>query len=815
MTAPLPITDALPELLQALKSSRRAVLQAPPGAGKTTLVPLALLQAQLVPGRIVMLEPRRLAARAAAERMAQTLGEKVGQTVGYRVRGDARCGPTTRIEVVTEGILTRMIQHDAGLEGVGAVIFDEFHERSLNADLGLALCLEIAGALRDDLHLLVMSATLDAAPVAQMMDAPIITSQGRSFAVDLHWLDAPLPRTARLEQATADLVVQAMAETQGGVLVFLPGEGEIRRTEALLRPRLGAGISLHPLFGAMDFAAQRAAIAPASQGRKVVLATSIAETSLTIEDVRVVVDAGRARRARFDPGAGMARLVTERVTKAEATQRAGRAGRVAPGRCYRLWTRGEEGALQAFPPAEIEVADLAGLALELALWGAAPSDLAFVSPPNPGAFAEAQELLKLLGALDGTGHITAHGRRLAALPLHPRLGHMLETAGQQAAPLAALLAERDPLARGAPVDLSLRLEALADPARYARTRAHPAHAPTLERLRQEARRLSKDAPKTQTPLSAAEMAALAYPDRVGLRRKGEAPRYVLSGGKGAVLDLADPLAGARLLVVTDTDGDPREARIRQALPLTEAELRGLFGAKITWENICQWSRRERRVQPRKQLRFGALALEDQIWKDAPPEAIAAAMLEGVRDLGLAPSDAAMRFIARVALLRGAGHDLPDMGQDALLASLDTWLLPHLGGVKSAEDWKRFDLLPALQAMLSWDQVQLLDRLAPAHFTTPLGRKIPIDYSGENPAIALRLQEMFGQTTHPSVAGQPLRVTLLSPAGRPVQVTMDIPAFWDSSYADVRKDMRGRYPKHPWPEDPRQADPTLRAKPRGT
>jgi len=815
MTAPLPITDALPELLQALKSSRRAVLQAPPGAGKTTLVPLALLQAQLVPGRIVMLEPRRLAARAAAERMAQTLGEKVGQTVGYRVRGDARCGPTTRIEVVTEGILTRMIQHDAGLEGVGAVIFDEFHERSLNADLGLALCLEIAGALRDDLHLLVMSATLDAAPVAQMMDAPIITSQGRSFAVDLHWLDAPLPRTARLEQATADLVVQAMAETQGGVLVFLPGEGEIRRTEALLRPRLGAGISLHPLFGAMDFAAQRAAIAPASQGRKVVLATSIAETSLTIEDVRVVVDAGRARRARFDPGAGMARLVTERVTKAEATQRAGRAGRVAPGRCYRLWTRGEEGALQAFPPAEIEVTDLAGLALELALWGAAPSDLAFVSPPNPGAFAEAQELLKLLGALDGTGHITAHGRRLAALPLHPRLGHMLETAGQQAAPLAALLAERDPLARGAPVDLSLRLEALADPARYARTRAHPAHAPTLERLRQEARRLSKDAPKTQTPLSAAEMAALAYPDRVGLRRKGEAPRYVLSGGKGAVLDLADPLAGARLLVVTDTDGDPREARIRQALPLTEAELRGLFGAKITWENICQWSRRERRVQPRKQLRFGALALEDQIWKDAPPEAIAAAMLEGVRDLGLAPSDAAMRFIARVALLRGAGHDLPDMGQDALLASLDTWLLPHLGGVKSAEDWKRFDLLPALQAMLSWDQVQLLDRLAPAHFTTPLGRKIPIDYSGENPAIALRLQEMFGQTTHPSVAGQPLRVTLLSPAGRPVQVTMDIPAFWDSSYADVRKDMRGRYPKHPWPEDPRQADPTLRAKPRGT
>lgn len=813
MTAPLPITDALPQLLEALKSHRRAVLQAPPGAGKTTLVPLALLQARLVTGRIVMLEPRRLAARAAAERMAQTLGEKPGQTVGYRVRGEARCGSDTRIEVVTEGILTRMIQNDAGLEGVGAVIFDEFHERSLNADLGLALCLEIAGALRDDLHLLVMSATLDAAPVAQMMGAPIITSQGRSHPVDLHWLPQPLPRTARLEQATADLVVQAMAETQGGVLVFLPGEGEIRRTEALLRPRLGAGISLHPLFGAMDFSAQRAAIAPAPQGRKVVLATAIAETSLTIEDIRVVVDAGRARRARFDPGAGMARLVTERVTKAEATQRAGRAGRVAPGRCYRLWTRGEEGALQAFPPAEIEVADLAGLALELALWGAAPGDLAFVSPPNPGAFAEAQELLKLLGALDRAGHITAHGRRLAALPLHPRLGHMLETAGRQAAPLAALLAERDPLPRSAPVDLSLRLEAVADPARYARTRTHPAHGPTLERLRLEAKRLAKDAPKTQSPLSAAEMAALAYPDRVGLRRKGDAPRYVLSGGKGAVLDQADPLAGARLLVVTDTDGDPREARIRQALPITEAELRGLFGAQIAWETICEWSRRERRVRPRKQLRFGALALEDQIWKDAPPDAIAAAMLEGVRDLGLVPGDAAGRFMARVQLLRSAGQALPDMGHDALMASLDAWLLPHLTGVKNAEDWKRFDLLPALQAMLSWDQMQLLDRLAPGHFTTPLGRKIPIDYSGENPAIALRLQEMFGQTTHPSVAGQPLRVTLLSPAGRPVQVTMDIPAFWDSSYADVRKDMRGRYPKHPWPEDPTVADPTLRAKPR--
>ncbi|SDI64350.1 ATP-dependent helicase HrpB [Lutimaribacter saemankumensis] len=811
----LPIHDAIPDLLAALQGAGRAVLQAPPGAGKTTVVPLEILRAGLTTGRIVMLEPRRLAARAAAERMAETLGEQVGQTVGYRIRGETRRGRDTRIEVVTEGILTRMLQSDPGLAGVGAVIFDEFHERSLNADLGLALCLEVAGALRDDLILLAMSATLDAQPVADLMEAPIVTSQGRSFPVDIRWRDTPVPKTARLEQATADLVAQAVSETTGGVLVFLPGEGEIRRTEALLKDRLPSDCALCPLYGAMPFAAQRAAIAPMAVGRKIVLATAIAETSLTIEDIRIVVDAGRARRARFDPGSGMARLVTERVTRAEATQRAGRAGRVAEGTCYRLWTKGEEGALAPFPPAEIEAADLSGLALELALWGAAPDDLPFLTQPNPGAYAEAQALLRMLGALDAGDRITDHGRALAALPLHPRLAHMLAVAGPRAAPMAALLAERDPLPRGAPVDLSLRLEAVTHPRRYAERHPHPANRAVVDRIRAESKRLEQAVPRAHAdPHSAAEMAALAYPDRIGQRRSGDAPRFVLSGGKGAVLDDGDPLGQARLIVVTDTDGNPREARIRQAIAITESELRGLFTDRIGWVDTCAWSRRDRRVVARRQERLGAIVLDDRIWKDAPNDAIARAMLDGVRDLGLGLTDAARRFTARVQLARDGGLDLPDMGETALMDSLEDWLLPHLHGIRSAEDWKRFDPLEALRARLSWDRMQALDRAAPAHFTTPLGRRIAIDYSGEAPEIQLRLQEMFGQTTHPTVAGQPLRVTLLSPAGRPVQTTMDLPGFWAGSYADVRKDMRARYPKHPWPEDPAQADPTLRAKPRG-
>lgn len=815
MTDRLPIDDALPALTAAMAARGLAVLQAPPGAGKTTRVPLALMGQ--VRGRIVLLEPRRLAARAAAERMAETLGETVGQTVGYRIRGEAKVSGATRIEVVTEGILTRMIQSDAELPGIGCLIFDEFHERSLNADLGLALALEIRSALREDLQILVMSATLDAAPVAALMgDAPMVTSEGRAFPVETRWLPRPVDASMRYEAAVANLVLQAVEETtEGGLLVFLPGEGEIRRVETALRGRLSETFDIRPLFGAMEFAAQRAALAPATAGRrKVVLATSIAETSLTIPDIRGVVDGGRARRARFDPNSGMSRLVTERVTRAEAEQRRGRAGRVAPGICYRLWTRGEEGGLQAFPPAEIEAADLTGLALELALWGA--DDLPFLTPPHPGTLAEARALLTGLGALD-QGRITAHGRILAALPLHPRLGHMLVIAGPKAAPLAALMADRDPL-KGAPPDLTLRLRALADPKKFESETPYPIARPALERIRDEARRLAKAAgSEGRADLSAAQMAALAYPDRIGLRRKGDAPRWLLSGGKGAAMEPGTPLAGARLIVATDLDGDAREAAVRQAIALTEAELRALYADQIGWQDLCEWSRREGRILARKQERFGAIALADQPWTDAPPEAMARAALEGLRLIGLTFTPAARRLRARIELARAGGDTWPDCRDAALLARAENWLLPYLGKVKTEADLRNLDLHDALLSRLDWGQQAELDRLVPAHFTTPLGRKVPIDYDGDHPGIEIRLQEMFSVTTHPTVgqARKPLRVTLLSPGQKPIQVTLDIPGFWRTSYADVRKDMRGQYPRHPWPEDPTEAEPTLRAKPRGT
>ncbi len=693
---------------------------------------------------------------------------------------------------------------------MGAVIFDEFHERSLNADLGLALCLEIAGALRDDLILMAMSATLDTAPVADLMGAPVITAEGRAYPVAIRHLPRPRRKEMRFEAAMADLIAEAADETAGGIgggiLAFLPGEGEIRRVEALLRGRLPEGCHIRPLYGALPFARQRAAVAPQAGGRKLVLATAIAETSLTIEDIRVVVDGGLARRARFDPASGMSRLVTERATRAEATQRTGRAGRVAEGVCYRLWSKGEEGALAAHPPAEIEAADLAGLALELALWGAGPAQMPFLTPPNPGHFDEARALLAMLGALDGRGAITAHGRALAGLPLHPRLAHMLTLAGAQAAPLAALLAERDPLARlGGPVDLTLRLKALKDP-------PPDTDRGTLARIRAEAGRLARGAKNgREGTMSAGAMAALAYPDRVGLRRAGDAPRYLLAGGAGAVLPEGDPLGAARLIVATDLDGDRREARIRQAASLSEAELRTHFGPDIAWHDLCVWDRREGRVIARRQEKFGALVLDGRIWTDAPPDAVARAMLDGVRALGLVWSDAARRLAARVELLRSGGEDFPDFSEAGLMANLEDWLLPHLGGVRSAGDWRRFDIRPALAARLGRDRMQRLDAAAPAHFTSPLGRRIPIDYGGEHPAIALRLQEMFGQSAHPRVGGTPLRVTLLSPAGRPLQTTLDLPGFWAGAYTEVRKEMRGRYPRHPWPEDPAAADPTLRAR----
>ena len=810
----LPIDDALPALRAALAARGMVVLQAPPGAGKTTRVPLDMLAAGLVQGRIVMLEPRRLAARGAAERMAEMLGQAVGQTVGYRIRGEAKVSPATRIEVVTEGILTRMIQSDPGLTGIGALIFDEFHERSLNGDLGLALALEIRGALRDDLVLVVMSATLDAGPVAALMGAaPVVTSAGRAFEVETRWLGRSIDASMRYEAAVAGLVCQAVQECpDGGILVFLPGEGEIRRVEALLSGRLPQECVIRPLFGAMDFAAQRAALAPVA-GRKIVLATSIAETSLTLPDIRVVVDGGRARRARFDPNSGMSQLVTERVTRAEAEQRRGRAGRVAAGRCYRMWTRGEEGGLAAYPPAEIEVGDLTGLALELALWG---GDVAFLTAPNAGSMAEARALLTGLGALAG-GRITDHGRALAALPLHPRLAHMLAVAGPAAAGLAAILGERDPL-RGAPPDLALRVAAVADPRRFEADHPYPVLRPVVDRIREDQRRLTKgSAGTTVAGLSLGQMAALAYPDRVGLRRKGDVPRWVLSGGKGAAMAAGLPLSGVRLIVATDLDGDAREAVVRQAVAITEDDLRAVHGAAIGWREVCDWSRRDGRVLARRQDCFGALVLDDRPWTDAPVEAVARAALDGVRLMGLPLKPGARRLRARIELARGGGSDWPDCTDAGLLAGDADWLLPHLVGVRTEADIRALDMTEALRGRLTWEQTAALDRLVPAAFETPLGRRVPIDYDADAPGIEVRLQEMFGVTVHPVVgaARLPLRVVLTSPGQKTIQVTMDLPGFWKTSYADVRKDMRGQYPRHPWPEDPTVAEPTLRAKPRGT
>lgn len=806
--SPLPIDEVLAELMSCLEEETRAVLVAPPGAGKTTRVPRALLDANLTSGKIIVLEPRRLAARAVAERIAEELGEPCGQTVGYRIRGERKSSKATRIEIVTEGILTRMIQSDPELSGIGAVIFDEFHERSLNADLGLALTWEIKQALREDLLLLVMSATLHAGPIAELLgNAPVVTAQGKAFPVETKFLDRPVPKEMRFEDAMTELTLDALRETQGGVLVFLPGEGEIRRLETKLKDRLPSDCVLRPLFGALPFEEQRAAIAPIAKGRKIVLATSIAETSLTIEDIRVVIDGGRTRRSRYDPSSGMSRLVTEKVSKAEATQRAGRAGRVAEGTAYKLWTKGEDGALALFPPSEIEAADLAGLALEMAAWGT--TELPFLTAPPQGTLREATALLCSLNALDDQGRITEHGKSLATLPLHPRLAHMLHLTGKAGAPIAAILADRDPL-RNAPSDLALRVKALKGSYRG----PGQLHVPALSRIQQEARRLGQGHGDKPT-MSLGEMVALAYPDRIAMRREGDAPRFILSGGKGAILDAGDPFAGQKFLVATDLDGDPREARIRQAALISESAIRELFKDQIQTAKTCSWSKRDRRVIAQETETLGALTLSARKWSTAPQEDIARAMLDGVRDLGIRLEGAARRLRARVELLRQGGADLPAMDDESLLTTIDNWLLPHLNGVKNADDWKRFNPHDALKGMLDWNQQQRLDQEAPAHFTTPLGRKVPVDYDGETPEITLRLQEMFGVTRHPTIGREPIRVVLLSPGGKPIQITRDIPGFWASSYEDVRKDMRGQYPKHPWPEDPTVAEPTLRAKPRGT
>jgi ATP-dependent helicase HrpB len=814
----LPIDAVLPQLLECLTQSGRVVLQAPPGAGKTTRTPLAILQSGRCPGKILMLEPRRLAARAAAERMAEMLGEKLGETVGYRIRGQSKVGPNTRIEVLTEGILTRMVQADPELPGVSAILFDEFHERSLATDLGLALTWELRETLREDLWIVVMSATLDAAPVAALLnDAPIVTSAGRSFPVELTYLPRPAHNDLPFEAQARSLIMQAVTDTEGGILVFLPGEAEIRRTKAALQGHLPKTCVLRPLLGNLPFTEQQLAIQPEAQKnlRKIVLATAIAETSLTIQDIRVVVDCGRARRARYDPAKGLQKLVTERVSKAEATQRAGRAGRVAAGHCYRMWARAEEGTMPAFAPPEIEISDLAPLALELAQWGTMPEDLAFLTAPSPGAWAQANSLLVQLGALS-KGRLTPYGAALAKLPLHPRLAQMLLQAGPRAAPLAALLSDRDILSTQN-CDLAPALTALRGSAGQKAPAGTVRDHSALERIKQEAKRLSRLAPKARRDgvLSPAQCLTLAYPERVAQRRPGTQPRYIMAGGKGAVLASDDTLANAQYLVIADL-GNPHistgpDPKIRRALGLSQAELREVFAERITWETRCHWSKRHRRVIASRIEKLGALSLTQEVWREAPTDALAAAMVEGVHHMGLRLPKAARLLQARVAA--APSGQFPDCSDAALLEAAPGWLAPYLTGMTTEQDWKSFDPLPALEAYVGWNGLDQLEKIAPAHFITPLGRKIAIDYTGDRPAIELRIQEIFGQTSHPMIGDHPLKVTLLSPAHRPIQVTTDIPGFWTGSYGDVRKDMRAQYPKHPWPEDPTQADPTLRAKPR--
>ena len=831
----LPVGEALPALRTALADAGAAVLQAPTGAGKTTLVPLALLDASWLEGRrIVMLEPRRLAARAAARRMAEMLGDQVGGIVGYRTRLDTRIGPRTRVEVVTEGILLRLIQDDPALDGVGLVIFDEFHERNLDGDLGLALALDSRRHLREDLRLLVMSATLDGEPVARLLGgAPVVASVGRSFPVELRYLDRPPPE--RLEAAVAAAIGRALADEKGSLLVFLPGGAEIRRVERLLAPSgLGAEIIVAPLYGDLPQAAQDEAIRPAPEGRrKIVLATPIAETSLTIEDVRIVVDSGLRRAPRFDPASGMTRLETMRASQASSEQRRGRAGRLAAGVCYRLWREAEQAQLPPFTPPEILEADLAPLALELSRWGTRdPAALSWLDPPPVAALAQARELLRALGALDAADGITAHGRAMAGIGLQPRLAHMALVArergeGRLAAEIAALLGERD-IVKSAPgrrdADLRLRLELLRD------TAAARHLAPDLaldrgaaERARRAARQLQRELrlrdAEAATLDAAGRVLALAYPDRIAQRRSAAAGQFRLSNGGGADLLPADPLAAEEFLAAAELDGERRVARIFLAAPLSRAEIEQDFAAAIETVETIAWDSREQAVLARRQERLFALVLKDEALTAPPAERIAAAMLDGVRELGLAAlpwrpeAEGLRRRVLFLRRLEGAAG-WPDLSDDALRLTLADWLGSHLGGITRRAQLDRLDLHAILRAQLSREQQQALDRLAPTHVNLPTGSRLPIDYgAGEVPVLAVRLQELFGTRETPSVANGRVRLLLhlLSPAGRPLQVTRDLEGFWRGSYAAVRSEMRGRYPRHSWPDDPLAAPPTARAK----
>jgi ATP-dependent helicase HrpB len=816
----LPIHDALDGLKAALAAGPCAVLVAPPGAGKTTVVPLALLDAPWrADGKIIVLEPRRLAARAAAERMAKTLGERAGETVGYRVRMQSRISARTRVEVVTEGVFTRMILDDPGLDGVAAVIFDEFHERSLDADLGLALARDSQGLLREDLKILVMSATLDGARVSALLgDAPVIESQGRMFEVQTRYAGRD-PR-ASLEEQVARLVLRVLGEEPGGQLVFLPGQGEIRRVERLLAERLrDPTVDIAPLYGALDPALQDRAIAPAAPGRrKVVLATSIAETSLTIQGVRVVVDAGLSRVPRFDPSSGLTRLATVRVSRAAADQRRGRAGRTEPGVCWRLWDEAETKALPAFERPEILEADLSGLALDLARWGARdPSALALLDLPPAAAFAEARALLARLQALDGAGGLTAHGRALAGLPLPPRLAHMVlkgsaAGAGRRAARIAALITERG--LGGNDTDLSHRLEQLD---RDRSPRAADARA-LADRWAEQAGRAAPKRPGeiTDDGLLLAE----AYPDRIA-KQRGPRGEYQLASGRGVHLEPTDVMARETWLAVGDLGRGTTRDRVLLAARLDETVLLHAFADRVRTEDRLEPDARGR-LKARRITRLDRLVIAERLIENPDAASIQAALLGQARAEGLGAlhwGEGALRLRERAAFLRALGHaEAPDLSDAALLGYLDAWLTPLLPGRSSLADIAPGALDTALRGLIDWPAMQALDRLAPDRWTTPAGSSAAIDYAAEGgPAVEARVQELFGLDAHPMVAAgrAPLTLVLLSPARRPIQVTKDLPGFWRGSWKAVRSDLRGRYPKHPWPEDPLAEAPTLRAKPRGT
>jgi ATP-dependent helicase HrpB len=833
--AGLPIEAVLEELKAALSRRLSAVLTAPPGAGKTTRVPLALLGEPWLAGRrILMLEPRRLAARAAGRFMADILGEPVGRTVGYRVRLDTCVGPATRIEVVTEGVLTRMLQSDPSLAGVGLVIFDEFHERHLESDLGLALCIEIQGVLNPGLRLLVMSATLDTGPVAALLGgAPAIAGTGRLFAVEVR--HAERRPAVPIERAVAETVRAAAASEPGSILAFLPGAPEIRRTQALLRDSgIGPEWILAPLFANLTREEQDRAIAPPPAGRrKIVLATNIAETSLTIEGVRVVVDSGLMRAPRFDAGSGMTRLATLPVSRASADQRQGRAGRNEPGVCYRLWSREFQRTLAKRNTPEILQADLAGLALELALWGVDdPGRLAWLDPPPPAAFRQAAGLLADLGALDENGRITAHGRLLADLPLHPRLAHMVSEAaasglGETACDLAALLSERDFLrfpAGQTDSDLRLRLDVMramrlgsrAAETNFSVDRSTCRRALRVAEVLRKRMKLGAHSPPAR---EVGRAAAWAYPDRIARKRPGGNGRFLLANGRGAFFAAPEPLAAAEYIVAAELDGDRREARIFLAAEIDAGALLDQFAKRLERREEVEWDPRTQAVAAVRELRLGALVLKSERDERAAPEKTTAALIQGIRlaGIGCLPWTPELRgWQERVSFLRrlaGAQGEWPDVSDAGLAAELEAWLGPHLAGITRLSALKRVNLGRALKARLSRLQERRLEELAPTHLVVPSGSRVRVDYAGETPVLAVRLQEMFGCAEGPRVAGgrQPVLLHLLSPAGRPVQITQDLAGFWASSYAAVRKELRGRYPKHPWPEDPRAAPPTRRAK----